>query len=437
MQENSASGNNKKKITDLIFNISAIVIMNCVLQFLLYPSFERQLGEEKYGIILSLLSIISITAGSCGTSANYSRLINVNERKISNGDYFVMLLISGFICSIVGVFALWYLELLNFPSAIFLVLLMFLTTFRYYADVEYKEKTKFLYYFLFYLCVSVGYVLGMFIFKGTGSWLIAIACGELLGIAFSVFASKVFLNPFKLSVNFKVVAKSFSFLVLANIFESLTLHADRLILVTILGGEEVTVYYVASLFGKVVAMLSTPFNSVIIAYLIKYKGDLNKKLWSLFVFGSLIFGAICFAGCLVASIIITPYLYPDVFDEARIYLVGAMISQVMYFISTVLLVVLLRFKGEKKQFYVNLVFTIGFFGLSILGSVLWGLKGFVYLSMLANIIRFTFIAIWGYIPTKKVEGGTNVESEKNCEEPVIEKTEDSLSKEEVNNPLSE
>jgi len=392
---------NKKKITDLILNISAVVIMNCVLQFLLYPSLERQLGDEKYGVILSILSIIAITAGSCGTSANYSRLININEREILNGDYFVLLLVSGAICSVVGVFALWYLEMLTLPSVLFLVLLMFLSTYRYYSDVEYKEKTNFLFYFLFYLCISVGYVLGMFLFKGTGNWIIAICCGELLGIVFSIFASKIFLKPFKLSVNFKIVTKSFAFLLLANVLESLTLHADRLVLVAILGGDAVTDYYVASLFGKVVAMLSTPFNSVIIAYLIKYKGELTKKLWSIFVFGSLILGAICFGGCVVASLIISPYLYPTVFDDAKVYLVGAMLGQVMYFISTVLLVVLLRFKGEKKQFYVNLVFTIAFFGLTVMGTFLWGLKGFVYLSMIANALRFMFIAGWGYIPTKK------------------------------------
>lgn len=399
--------NNKKKILDLVFNIGAVVVMNCVLQFLLYPAFNRELGAEKNGIVLALLSIICVTAGSCGTTANYSRLINVNEREISNGDYVIMLLLSGVLCAVVGIICLWRLELLTVWSAIFLVILLFLTSFRYYGDVEYKEKTNFLFYFLYYLLISVGYVIGMFIFNKTGNWIIAIACGELLGVAFSVFASKIFRSPFKVSINFKIVVTSFSFLLLSNLIENVILHADRLILVSILGGEEVTYYYIASLFGKVVALLSVPVNSLVISYLIRYKGGLNKKLWSGFTFGSLIIGSLCFVACIVASIIIIPLLYPNDYAFAKPYLVGAMISQVMYFLSSVLLVVLLRFTGEKKQFICNVIFAVGFFGLSIPASFIWGLTGFVYSSMVANTLRFILLAVWGFIACKK-GGGNNM-----------------------------
>jgi len=95
---------NKRKIRDLCLSIGATAVLNIVIQFALYPYLERNLGEEKYGVALSILSLVAILAGTLGTSANYSRMVVSTDVEHSNGDYNLLLLVSSAICGVCGIF---------------------------------------------------------------------------------------------------------------------------------------------------------------------------------------------------------------------------------------------------------------------------------------------------------------------------------------------
>ncbi len=396
------SKDNKKKISDLIFNVLATLIMNCVLQFLCYPIFERKLGEEINGIVLTLISIVSITAGTLGSAGNYSRLVTENVHQPSNGDYNVILLIGSIICCVIGVIFLWTKNLLTPLYAITFSLLLIFTVFRYYSDVEYKIKTNFLRYFIFYLFISVGYVLGIILFNLTGLWTIAILLGEIFAVGYAFFSTDIFRKRQKPSVKFKIILQSCGLLIISILLENLTLNADRLVLLSLTNGTNVTYYYVASLFGKVVALLTVPINSLVISYLIRYEGDLTKKLWSIFTVSALVLGVLAVIGCYVGSIIILPILY-DWFAVVKSILMPSIISQVFFFISSVLLVILLRFFGEKKQFLLNLIYGITFFITTIICTKLNGLNGFVYSSLAVNGLRLLIVIVFGFIFKPKKE----------------------------------
>ena len=94
--------NNSSKIKNLFLSIAATAIFNMVIQFLLYPFFERNLGKENYGVALSILSIIAIASGTIGTSANYSRMITSSNKSIdyTNGDYNVITLTLSAVCGV-------------------------------------------------------------------------------------------------------------------------------------------------------------------------------------------------------------------------------------------------------------------------------------------------------------------------------------------------
>ncbi len=399
---NSIPSGNKKKITDLMLNIGAVVIMNCVLQFLLYPRFEKILGVEKYGVALTLMAIISITACSFGSAGNYSRLINENEHKPSNGDYVVLLLLSSIVSVAVGLICLHKLQVLTWQTGLFYSLLIVATAFKYYSDVGFKIKADFVRYFFYYLFISIGYFAGLFIFNGTGDWMLAILAGEILGVFFAIIQSKIFVKPFSLSKNFKFFVSSFAFLVFSNLIENLTLNADRLVLMIFAGGESVAVYYTASLFGKIIAMLTVPINSVVITYLVRYNGELTRKMWFKILAVAVGLSALCFLGCYVGSIIILPHVYPDLYVSLARYLLPAIGAQVIYFVSTVLLVVLLKFRGEKKQFVCNIIYGVIFFASTLTFTYLYKLEGFVISSLVANAIRFIYVSIWGFVSKKPI-----------------------------------
>ena len=393
---------NKRKIRDLCLSIGATAVLNIVIQFALYPYLERNLGEEKYGVALSILSLVAILAGTLGTSANYSRMVVSTDVEHSNGDYNLLLLVSSAICGVCGIFYLRYLGIVTvFPAVLFVVLTV-LTALRYYSDVGFRMKADFVRYMLYYVMISVGYLIGMTVYRMSGEWMTALIVGEAFGILFVVFFGTIYRKSvLKPSKNFSLVVKSMGFLVLSTLIENLTLNADRLLLMVLSGGVAVTVYYVASLFGKVVAMLSVPINSIIISYLVKYEGGLTRKFWTVAISAISALGAIAFGGCVLVSPFFLKVLYPDVYPEAAGYIAPAILGQIFYFTSGILLVILLRFRGEKKQFFFNLGYLVEFVIIVFVGTWQGGLDGFVYASLVANAIRFFAVILWGYLPPRK------------------------------------
>ena len=123
-------------------------------------------------------------------------------------------------------------------------------------------------------------------------------------------------------------------------------------------------------------------------------------MWALFTGVGAVLGVLILGGCLLGSYLILPYLYPDLFALSRPYFLEAITAQVFYFVSSVLLVVLLRFRGEKKQFYFNLLFGVEFFVLVVIGTLRTGLEGFVTLSLIAMAIRFVLVSVWGFLPER-------------------------------------
>ena len=86
------SKDNREKILNLIYSVGAAAIFNMVIQLVVYPDFERKLGAAQYGVALSILSLLAITAGTCGYAVNCSRLLGVEKGYTQSGDYNLILL---------------------------------------------------------------------------------------------------------------------------------------------------------------------------------------------------------------------------------------------------------------------------------------------------------------------------------------------------------
>ncbi|MBE6530706.1 MAG: hypothetical protein E7679_01250 [Ruminococcaceae bacterium] len=398
--------NNKKKIADLLMSICATAVFNMVIQFAIYPLLEGGMGSEQFGIALSVLSVVAILSGTVGSAANYSRMVTTTKKDIAytNGDYNLIVLTLSLMCAIGGVFYLRYVGISSALPTLLFVFLIILSSLRYYCDAEYKIRGDFLRYMLFYIAVSLGYIIGIFIYSFTDQWMFTFIIGEAFSVLFVLIWGTTFRkNALIPSKNFSLVCGSMGFLLLSTLIDNLTLNADRLLLMLFVSGDAVSIYYIASLLGKVIAMLSVPLNSLIISYLIKYKGTLTKKLWGIASAAALALGAAGFAVCAVISPFILGILYPDPHIQSSIspYITPAILGQVFYFVSGILLVILLRFRGERKQFFFNAAYALEFFIIVIISTAAHGLRGFVYSSLAANAIRFVAVMIWGFIPPQR------------------------------------
>ena len=76
---------------DLIYTVTASLLDNFTLQFLLYPAIERQVGEARYGEILVFLTLGNVCGLAFGGAANSISLTSRQRYQTTSGDFFCIL----------------------------------------------------------------------------------------------------------------------------------------------------------------------------------------------------------------------------------------------------------------------------------------------------------------------------------------------------------
>lgn len=385
--------------SDFILSVLALVIYNGVLQLLIYPGLETRIGAEAFGTVLYLISAVSIMGAGFGTAASYSRMVARKERSEKNGDYnFFLLLISllSIPVTLLALFAVHEPAGARISEALTVWALMVVTVARYYADVEYRMNIRFRDYLLFFFFVSAGYVIGLLIYPFTESWVFTIFLGEVSGILYTIIRGSIFRAPFfEKSKDFKENLKSLFYISASNLLGALILHSDRILIRLMIGGREVTVFYAAGLIGKIVALLTTPLNGVIISYLTNYNIKFYKKRFGLLALSALLLCVIGAFVCSGVSIVFVKIMYPDIFEEARNFFYLANLGQMLYFVSGSLMVVILSFTREKLQTLISVVYAALFCLFAIPLAFLFGLWGFAIGVILANLARFFIVVAAG------------------------------------------
>ena len=368
----------KALLTDSMWSIAGLMLMNVVVQFLVYPVWNNHLGSEEYGNILYLISIMNIIAISVGSACNYARMTESATKDTWNINYNIILMASSVIVIPVMLIIVKFCGVpMTVTEAVTFLILTILTMWRFYADVEYRLHLNYKGYFLYYLFISIGYLIGIVLFKVTGMWALALIPGEIAGLIM-VFAKG---SVFKKDTEFS--KESF--------------NGDRLVLKIFIDGTAVTVYYIASLLGKTVSLISTPLNSVIIGYLAKYKGNLNLKFMNLVTVFSLAAVVIGTLLCTIASHILIYILYPQNYHEVKQFFIIANMAQVFYFVTNVITVILLRFSKARYQLYINVVYAAAFCAICIPVTLyLADMWAFCIALLVVCILRMAVSLFLGY-----------------------------------------
>lgn len=388
----------KKILSDSVWSIAGLVLMNVTLQFAVYPFWERRAGEAALGNILYLISLMNVFAVSMGAAANYARIKKSAVSTTNNSPYLAILGVATVIAALfgVGISVFGGVELSVLETALFATVVCS-TMWRYYADVEYKLSLNYKSYFVYYLFISVGYAIGIALFYATGLWPLTLLAGELFGLAYVFVRGKIFrVDQMPSHGEMSDTAKLVMVLLGSEMVSNLIFNADRILLKAVIGEVAVTEYYLASLLGKTVALLTAPLSGVIIGYLAKYKGDLTVKAMNITVAISAALVVLGTAACTVGSYIIIPILYPDQFEAVSSYFIMANLAQVMFFIASVIIMILLRFANSRYQVYVTSVYAVSFVAICIPFALKWGIYGFCIGYAVACLARLALTVILGY-----------------------------------------
>lgn len=386
----SLSGKIRAIVSDSIWSILALMLINCIAQFLVYPVWSRMFDTEHYGNIIYVMSLVNTFSVSIGVATNYARMSESVHRETENGDYNWLLLICGVVAGAVS-FILIVLSDLGMSSseALLAAVLAVLTMWRYYADVEYRLSLNYKGYFVYYLFISIGYLIGIGLFRVTKLWPLALIPGELLGLLRIFAKGELFRKaPLKCGEFFWDNCQNVMLLVFTNMISNAIFNGDRILLQIALNGTAVTMYYLASLVGKTMSLVTTPLNSVIMGYLARYKGEINRKMITLFAMATLVAIALGTAVGVIGSHILIRILYPDNYVQAKEYFLIANLAQVIYFMTNIVTTLLLRIAKPNRQLYVNGIYAGAFVLLCIPAVYFWGFSGFCVALVMANVARY-------------------------------------------------
>ena len=384
----------KRIAGDSAWSLAGLMLMNLAAQFAVYPLWNRELGNERYGRILFLISAMNILAVSMGTACNYGRMKESAERETGNRIYRRILAVA----SLAAVPYMLAVSLISgeggspLETGLLVVLTVF-TMWRFYADVGYRLTLNYRGFFVYYLTVSLGYGLGVLLFLRTGLWPLALLPGELAGVALVYLRGGVLRREpeGEPQAPERRVTRVVLALFLTEVINNLIFNGDRVLLNALLDGTSVSLYYQASLLGKTMALVATPLNSVLIGYLARSGGGLTQRLMRRMTAAALGGLVLVTAGCTLAAHVLISLLYPQNYALVRGYFLVANLAQVAYFISGIIATVLLRYGDIRYQLYINGVYAGLFLALCVPGTLLKGLDGFCWALLGVCVLRLAYV----------------------------------------------
>ncbi|WP_016839519.1 lipopolysaccharide biosynthesis protein [Ureibacillus thermosphaericus] len=395
-------------IIDSLLNITATTIPILILQLISLPIVGSKLGGEEYGLVVTLISLFTLLSTPFGNVLNNIRLLQNEEYEKESivGDFNYLLIRSIILSSSLVILGTIYFEgTFSIYSIIMMIVISSINLSREYLIVSFRITLNYKGILLNNIILSVGYLVGTVAFYFIGDWQLIF----LIGYGFSLFYilknSNLLNEPTIKTKLFKKTTYSSCILLLSSILKNLMVYADKLMLFPLLGTKAVSIYYSATIMGKIISMAINPINSVILSYIRKTKRFGTKKITFL-LFGMSIIGIFGY----FISIIIGPYLLRILYREWAedsikiLYITSA--TAIITVISSMINPFILRFTNINFQLIINGVYFILYIIFAFVFYNLYGLEGFcigILLSSVINLVLMVSIFVWSNVKKGSVD----------------------------------
>lgn len=399
----------KRIISNTAYTIGGALLMNGVLQILVYPLLNRFMGSGQLGKLLYLMGLVAILCPSVGQALNTSRLVVRRDYEVTNGDYNLLLLGFGGIGTAVSL-AVARDSMTSGMTVFWTIVLLMTTIFRYYGDVEYRLNLNYRRYFCYYAVLTAGYAAGFVLYFFTENWFLVFITGEAACLAYLGATGTVFHGFFQRSRWFGKAFQRGGFLVFSYLITNLTLNIDRIVLEHLIGSLAVTQYYVTSLIGKTLVLLVAPVNTIIISYLTRDQKRMDRKQFLKFTGIGAAVSLVFFLGAQIGTPLFVRLFYRELYDSVRPMITVVNLSQILGVLSTYLFIVALTFTEEKWQLILQIfhLLLIGVLVLIFTGN--GGIIGFADAVLIANAVRVAAVILLGLWKAGKHGGGQEKKS---------------------------
>ena len=382
----------KQLIGDVVLSVVASCVPLVLLQLAILPLVAGRLSEDEYGLVVTLIALLSLCPGTVGNVLNNIRLMDgkANVGRTFPANYsFVMVAFTVLSAIVTAVIAYLYVKRLSI-SVVGMGVLAALTVVREYLVVAYRIKLNYRFILINNVFLAVGYLVGFVLFLLVGRWELIYLCGLTLSLCFILKTTSLWREPISIDKDLALLVKDNGILLGSSILGKSTAYADRMVIFPLLGGVETSVYYVATLFGKVLSMGVSPLNSVILSYLSRLSSKPQKAFWRSLA----ICAILSVVGYVVTMLIARPllgFLYPQFVNEAMVYVGVVTITAYVGVLISVADPYVLRFFPLKWQIIENGGFGLLYFTLALALMGHYGLMGFCVGALIASAVKLIFL----------------------------------------------
>ncbi len=318
MSKLQVSEKKKRVATDMLINLIGTGLPLVALQLIVYPIVARRIDADAYGRMQSLVSVIFLISGTLGGALSTTRLIHQYDydEQGRTGDFSLLNLYSlGVVAIATPVVICFYLGEVDLFELLLITIISVLNYTELYYEVGLRLKLNYRKIFINKLIGAIGYLIGFLVFRLTFDWHYIFICAYLLQTLFCIYSTELFREPLQKTSAFRETTRSYGNITLASAFNKSLTYFDTILLPPLLGGEAVSVYFAANIFGKLVVQVLEPITNVILSYLSKEK-KVSRSVWGMTISVGGGFCVAMYVFCLLVSRFVLTILYPQFVDEA-------------------------------------------------------------------------------------------------------------------------
>lgn len=378
---------------DTILNIVSYAIPILALQFVVFPFVAKYWDTNDYGLMLSLTSIVGVAAEMAGgTLSNVKLILNSRyKEKHLVGDYTYIFLRINIVIIAILLCLFTFIYKLQIYNIILLLSYFSLFSIRSYLTVGYRLELKYNLVFINNIILCVGYLIGLCIAVLLNKWEYIYILGLGLASVHLFATTNVWKEPQKKTILYKGTVRKDIALMGAYFVGNSMNYFDRVFLYAIAGALIVSGYYVATVFGKVMNLLITPINMVMLSYLSK-KNSINISEITYSIIAVLLIAlAFTYSANMLAPFVLK-ILYPQYYRDVLYLIPIATFATVLTSCTSLFKTLAMRYISGKSIFIIEFSYITIYVILAIILLQADGLKGFCTATIIATFIRLLFFA---------------------------------------------
>lgn len=384
----------KRFLHDSSINIISNLIIVAVIQLLTFPLISKIENEQNFAELIVYYGLALIFATTFGNTLNNVRLLHNPklENHIKNqvfSKYYSWILIFNAIFFII-VFSFSY-NGLGLNKLVFVIFSMLLTS-RYYLQVYFREDLRYKNILMTNVYVVIGYVIGITIYYFINSfYTLPFFIGETFGFVYLLTKTNVrFQLKNQVKITMDGILKDYINFSSINLIINVLNYLDRLILLPIIGPAAVTVYFIGSTASKMISLVTTPMNNVILSYLSLRTESVNPKQFKKLLTFLLIFSLPSFFLIKYASLLMIYIIYRNYFDRVLTIIDLVTIIGLVSILNSIIHPFAMKVLKSKLLLFIQFGYAFVYLLLAIMGSVNYNLIGFCIATIVAMVLKLIY-----------------------------------------------